>query len=117
MTTPRFILDRLSLAQALVLSLGLFAGVFLGGHAVLEATGLHPCDDECEFIDCEPPSGPPGCGGCGQYVEWEDWWRAGDHCVSCLVGRCKYLIKVNPDQCGICDDPFVQQCQSCMTGY
>ena len=111
----RFISKHSSTIHMLIVSAAIAFAVFLGGHAVLEAAGLNPCDDECEFIDCEPPQGA-GCGLCGQYVEWTDFVRAGDHCISCMSGWCKPLKKYTIDECIVCEESFVQQCQTCVTG-
>lgn len=116
MTKPWFSLHRLSSIQTVVLSAAIAIGVFVGGHAVLRATGQSTCDEQCEFIDCEVP-GEPGCGGCGQYVEWVEFFSAGDRCTSCGVGWCKHLEKVDVDHCGICEQSFVQQCLTCIIGF
>ena len=114
MANAWFSLYRPSSMQTFVLSAAIALGVFFGGHAVLQAAGRTPCDDQCEFINCEPPQ-QGGCGACGQYVEWTEFYNAGKNCISCGVGWCNPLTKVTIDKCEVCEASFIQQCLSCNT--
>jgi hypothetical protein len=108
-------LKRLTLMHTLVLATFIAVGVFVVGQQVLIASD--PCDDQCTFLGCWtlwPPQGP-GCGGCGQWVRWDEFYVAGKNCISCGEGTCIATEKINPDQCGECDFHPAVQCFTCLT--
>ena len=112
---PWLSIQRLSIAQTVLLAALIAVGTFVVGQRALAAQG--PCDAQCGYEPCWNGGVPQGtnCGSCAEYVSWDNFYEAGPNCVSCAEGTCIAEIKVDIDHCGVCDSSYVRQCLTCIT--
>ena len=108
-------LCRATTAQTIVMAVWIAMASFIIGQEYVAEAAQGPCDTQCEYIHCRT-DGPPvgGCGNCGEWAEFTDFFNAGKNCISCGVGWCRFREKVDIDHCAICEERVISQCLSCV---